>query len=732
MNPFRLHPSVYAVVFFALGAGCSTSGGSTDQAQESDLRAFGRMTITTEADFNALSIEGAGFGQAGRTMKFLVDARDPKNKKVHFIDGNFKVNGVQPDYAKYHYPFARAQLNITESNDAFNEATYFTNAKRFYAGTIQTYSPKAGQPPIYAVQFYPDDVIHDAGIVDIIKTLKLAFAIPKARMAFVATGPQQTFSTVVPALKALGYEALNIEQILGSVNYMPLNPGEAWGYLRVFPKDFGNLRPTDIVVFDELPLDLSVVAGTITKVAQDVTSHVNLKSKERGTPNMVLRDAAPTQAVLAPLADKPVHMVVGKSGFKLELSTAAIVEEKLKLRTNKPWIALPLVNEPKLVWYDQMCVTLTPACTQNGNRFGGKAATLGFLANRGVLGNKSQPGSQSAKAGYDLMPQGFAVPVQYYRDMLALPVNTALRTKLDAFVIKEKSGALSPNERRGLSAEIQSLFYAAQFPPAQLADIANQVARLKTLEPSLAKLKIRSSANAEDIPNFDGAGLHDSFGVKLTATDNPDFSCTREESVDGVVTKVDMAPKTVQCAIKGVYASLWNTRAIEERSFARLDHATVSMGLAVVPAYDTDSEVVANGVLVTRAVNSDFLAYTISLQQGNNLVTNPTPNTISQLTYATFSGTARPARFTVARFAKPTADGAALTTNVLTDAQLTQLTDIAKSVEIAYCQAKTGYYTGDCRNVWIDDQKQRALDMEFKVLANGEFVIKQSREFHGR
>jgi hypothetical protein len=111
------------------------------------------MTITTEADFNALSIEGAGFGQAGRTIKFLVDARDPKNKKVHFVDGNFKVNGVQPDYAKYHYPFARAQLTITESNDAFNEATYFTNAKRFYAGTIQTYSPKAGQPPIYAVQF---------------------------------------------------------------------------------------------------------------------------------------------------------------------------------------------------------------------------------------------------------------------------------------------------------------------------------------------------------------------------------------------------------------------------------------------------------------------------------------------------------------------------------------------------------------------------------------------------
>jgi pyruvate,water dikinase len=689
------------------------------------------LSIKSASTYASMGVEGGGFGQAGRSMKFFVDARDPAKKKVHFINGNYKVNGVQPDYAKYHYNFAQHQLHIPEGNTEFNDNTYFSDDKRYYAGTIQTYQLAEGQPPIYAVQLYPDDVAHEGGILELVKAISAVFKIPGARMAFIAGGPQQSFATVKPQLQALGYEALTIEAVLGSVKYLPLNPGEAWGYLRIFPTDQGNVRPTDILVFDELPLDLTVCAGTITKVFQDVTSHVNLKSKERGTPNMVFRDASPTNGQLAPFKDKPVHLVVGKSGFTIEATTAAIVEQKLKDRTNKPWIPLPVTNEPNLVWYDDMCKTLGPSCTKNGARFGGKAANLGFLANRDVLGRKNQPGSQSAKAGYDITPQGFAIPISYYRDFLALPDNAALKTKLDALIAKEKGGNLSPNDRKALSLEVQQLFYAAKVPPAQLAGIVAQVTKLKTLVPDVEKLKLRSSANAEDIPNFDGAGLHDSFSVKLSSTDRPDMSCTREESQDGVVTKVDMKPKTVQCALKGVYASLWNTRAIDERSFARIDHASAAMGLAVVPAYDTESEVAANGVVITRAVNSDFLAYTLGLQKDNNLVTNPEPGTIAQSTLATFGGIDRPTRFTTTRFAKPTAASAPLTSSVMTEPQMANVVDLVKAVEVAYCRAKEGYYPGDCKYVWLDETKPRSLDLEFKFLQNGQFVVKQMREFHG-
>ena len=707
---------------------CAPAGSDDAESSEAEIATKPSADrITSLAQYDALSTEGGGFGQAGRLMKFFIDSRDRANKRVYFINANYQEHGETPDWVKYHYYFAQHTLDIPEDTAEFNDRTYFTDDKRYYAGTIQTYQIDDGAP-LVAIQLYPDDVIHEGGIVELVDAIKKQMNIPGARMAFVAGGPQQTFATVKDQLKQRGYEALDVEEILGNVKYLPLNPGEAYGYLRVFPKDNGNLRPTDIVVFDELPLDLTVVAGTMTRVYQDVTSHVNLKSKERGTPNMVLRDAA-TNADLQRFADKPIHLTVGKTGYTIEASTDAVVQAKYKERTNRPWQDLPIVAEKNLVRYDDMCPTLNTSCTQNGNRFGGKGAMLGFLANKSVLGRKSQSGSQSAKLGYDLVPFGFSIPVQWYRDFVG--ANPDLEAKIDDLVKKEKSGALSPNERASLSLAVQNAFYTAKVPAEQLAKVNAEIAFLKTQVPAMAKMKFRSSANAEDIPNFDGAGLHDSFSVKLSSVDNPEMSCHIEEEPDGVATKREIKPKTPQCGIKGVFASLWNTRAIEERSFARLDHAAASMGIAVVPEYDAESEVAANGVLITRSVNSDFLAYTISLQQANNLVTNPDPGTISQMTLATFSDGVRPTRFTITRYATPVANSPKLTKSVLPEAQLNQVTNLAKAVEEAYCRVKPGYYDNDCQYVSLDETKPRSLDMEFKYLANGQFVMKQAREFHG-
>lgn len=732
MNHHTFRALVLAALVATPSIGCSSevdeSAGVSEQEISTGLSA---EKITSAATYEAMATEGGGFGQAGRSMKFLIDARDPLKKKVHFINGNYKVGGKTPEYAQYHYNFAEHKLQITDSIAEFNDSTYFTDKKRFYAGTIQTYRLSEKEPPVYAVQLYPDDVAHEQGILDLVRAIQPVFSIKGAKMAFVAGGPQQSFATVKSALNALGFDAFTIEQMLGSVNYLPLNPGEAWGYLRIFPKDQGDVRPTDILVFDELPLDLSVCAGTITKVFQDVTSHVNLKSKERGTPNMVLRDASATNAKLAPFNGKPVHLKVGKDGYTIEATTDAMVQAKLKERTGKPWISLPSTTAATLTDYDAMCPTLTEACTKNSARFGGKAAGLGFLANKSVLGRTTQPGSESAKLGYDISPEGFAVPISFYNDFISAPANAGLKTKLDALIAKEKQGNLTPNERRTLASEVQQLFYLANVPAAQLAKVVGEVAKMKSSIADLEGLKFRSSANAEDIPNFDGAGLHDSFAVKLSAVDNSDMSCTREESKDGVVTKLDMKPKTVQCALKGVYASLWNTRAIEERSFARIDHSTAAMGVAVVAAYNTESEVAANGVVITRAVNSDFVAYTLGIQRGNNLVTNPDPNTIAESTLAVFGEIDRPARFTTTRYAKPTSTGAPLKTTILTAPQMTTVVGLVKKVEIAYCKVKPGYYDDDCRYVWVDEAKPRSLDLEFKFLENGHYIVKQMREFHG-
>lgn len=708
-----------------------TEEGDGDLSDEELARTLSLPALRSVRAFRAFSTEGGGFGQAGYVMKYFIDARSGGDV-TYFINSNYKVNGQIPTYAQLHYDFAKFALGVSEDGATFNDNTYYNDDKRYIVGTIQTYMLGGELTPTYAIQFYPDDVIHEEGLLRAVEILRPRLQLKGVRYAVVTTGPQQTFARVADRLRALGVEPLTIDQVLGTVKYLPLNPGEAWGYLRIFPKDYGELRPSDIPVFDELPLDLSVVAGTITRAYQDVTSHVNLKSKERGTPNMVLRDASREHPELAPLADKPVHLVVGKAGYVLEPTTAEVVEAKLRERSSRPWIPLPVTNEPSLRAYDGMCPVLTPACVTDGGRWGGKALGLGFLASPAVLGRFTQPDSLSRRMGYDLAPFGFGVPVQRYRDFLA--ENPEVRAKVESLIAAEKGGELSSNERASRVADAQKAFYAGHVPASQLAELTAEVAQLAARFPTMDELKFRSSANAEDIPGFDGAGLHDSFSVKLSARDNPDLSCVIEVDSSDVITKLKVKPRTPQCAVKACYASLWNKRAIEERSFARLDHATSAMGLAIVPAYDTEADVIANGVLITRVVNGiGIVGYTLSLQQGNELVTNPSPGTSAEQTLVTFSADpSRPDRYTRLRAATPTPYGPPLVGSVLPEAKMAEIITLGRAIEVAHCAVVPGYSTGSCAMVHYDTKKPVSLDLEFKVLANGHLVMKQVREFHGQ
>jgi len=687
--------------------------------------------IHTADEFTELSVTAGDLVANGRVAKFLVDLRDPARGEVYFVNGNFIENGEIPESARYHYSFARAALDIPERLEEFNRVTYFSPAKRYAAGVIHTYFLDGASDPVYAMQFYPQDVVNERGVLDVITLVRQHISVPGARLAFVPTGTQQTVTTIGDELTAAGIQLLTIDRVLGSVRYIPLNAGEAWGYLRIFPFGDADLTPADIPVFAELPLDLSVVAGVITKAVQDSNSHVNLKSKERGTPNMVLRDAGPDNERLAPWRDKPVHFVVRADDFQLEASTDAEVAARLAERNNKPWI--PLVWEPETILrsYDEIGAGSTSDALAFARKYGSKAANIGFLAHRRVLGRVEDTGSASARFGYDLVPDGFGIPLSFYRDLLEHPDNASLNVELDAFVEAEKAGTLSAAERARRVYDVQTCFLNATIPPDDLAAVK---AKLSEVLPDVKKIKIRSSANAEDVPNFDGAGLHDSFAATVSKRDDPDGSCVFEvDDEPGGDVKRKVSPKSVACAIKGVYASLWNQRAVEERTFARIDHATVAMGLSVVAAYDTESEVTANAVIVTRVLNTQGVyGYTLSVQDGNNLVTNPDPGTQTEVTVAALGVGDEPTSLTITRFARPVAGGPVRTEPVLPREDMLRLVDIAATVERAYCAAKPGYYKGDCRFVVVDNEKPTSVDMELKILANGQFLCKQVREFGGK
>jgi hypothetical protein len=422
---------------------------------------------------------------------------------------------------------------------------------------------------------------------------------------------------------------------------------------------------------------------------------------------------------------------VRAADFVIEPSTDEEVAAKVSARDDLPWIPLTSEPETRPRNFDELTSGSPAGALAASARFGSKAANLAFLSHRAVLGRASNQGTPSAAVGYDLVPAGLGVPLSFYRRFVDHGPNAELRTALDALIDDEKSGRLSGTDRARRSAEVQELFLDAQVPPDDLAAVKAAIA---SALPGATKIKVRSSANAEDVPNFDGAGLHDSFEATVTKKDDPDGRCRFEtEDEAGGAVKREVKPKSIACAIKGVYASLWNQRAIEERTFARIDHATVAMGLAIVATYDSESEVAANAVVVTRVINTTgVFGYTLSLQAGNNLVTNPDAGTYSEVTIAALGLGDEPTSLTTTRYAKPVPEGPQLTSGVLPADQVLQIVDLVATVERAYCAARPGYYDGDCRAVVVDADKPTSLDLELKILENGNLVCKQVREFGGR
>jgi hypothetical protein len=161
-------------------------------------------------------------------------------------------------------------------------------------------------------------------------------------------------------------------------------------------------QPTSAVI-DELPLDLSVVAGVLTRPVRDKNSHVNLKSKERNISNAMLRDASLDHPRLAASSEPAGASVVAKDDILIELTTEETIAAKLAERMDRPLMELAWEPESELPSYDQMAAGTAREARRFNARYGSKAANLGFLAHPDVLGRVTDQDSPSAERGYDLV-----------------------------------------------------------------------------------------------------------------------------------------------------------------------------------------------------------------------------------------------------------------------------------------------------------------------------------------
>jgi phosphoenolpyruvate synthase/pyruvate phosphate dikinase len=196
-------------------------------------------------------------------------------------------------------------------------------------------------------------------------------------------------------------------------------------------------------------------------------------------------------------------------------------------------------------------------------------------------------------------------------------------------------------------------------------------------------IRCRSSTNNEDLPDFSGAGLYDSFTHK---------------SDEGHLAKT----------IKQVFASLWNFRTFEERTFYRIDHFTTAIGVLVHLNF---SDELANGVAVTDDILYQTKGnYYFNTQVGENLVTNPDADSIPEELLLDWW---RTSDYKVMRKSNQLKDNKL----IMTEGQLEQMNRYLGRIHSKFSKL---YGTT------LEDTKL-AMKIEFKITKDGTLSIKQAR-----
>ena len=192
---------------------------------------------------------------------------------------------------------------------------------------------------------------------------------------------------------------------------------------------------------------------------------------------------------------------------------------------------------------------------------GGKSASLGEL-----IGNLSAAGVR--------VPGGFATTAQAYRDFLAEGgLDNRIAAKLETLNVDDVNALAAAGK------EIRGWIVAQPFSAKLRETIAAAYDTLTREAGAEATFAVRSSATAEDLPDASFAGQQETF-LNVRGLDN------------------------LLDAIKQVFASLYNDRAISYRVHKGYTHAEVALSAAVQRMVRSDCG--AAGVMFTIDTESGF------------------------------------------------------------------------------------------------------------------------------
>ena len=669
---------------------CSNSSreASNDDCQPLATRPVGDHVrdLSTPGDFAALA---DGRGQVGAAAVEFIDDMASGDVVTFLNTSDWDI----------HFCFIREYIQglphldrcIPEQQKVFNQGwwdfsvdEYFkTEGRHYLLGTLVSY---AGSN-VHTVEFTPGDIITGEQMLHAFYAVLRHVDNPTEW----SLRAQDTGPVYAPDLANPGYSIRypsqidRIRPIEGQLpivdsnapfrgqTFQPLVPTVGYGTLRYVASDSissAELGPRDIVITNQVPLNIPLIAGLITEAFQTPLAHVNILSRGRGTPNMALKNAR-EDPQLKPLIGKLVRLEVRAADFVVEEASPDDALAYWESRKPAGPTAVPRLDTSvrELQSLDLRSIADIPF-------IGGKAAQLAELG-RTPLCSTSDTG---ALANTRIPRDSFAVPVvhslEHFQKSGAAARLAALR--------QDSTFNADPNVRAQGLANVQKDILSAPVDAGLLAQVRQQIAANWPGQ----RVRFRSSSNTEDLPNFNGAGLYTSDGIQANASS-----------------------AEVATAIRTVWASLWQQRAYDEREYFNIDQNSVAMAVLVQEAFPSEK---ANGVAISRDVlaPSDGDKFYINAQVGEALVTNPAPGIASdQFTYSLWR---------LPHIERVSESSFGNGNPVLTDDEAYR---VACSLEQIHEHFRP-LVDPDQQNSWF------AMDIEFKLIGDErQLVIKQARPY---
>ncbi|CAN5918833.1 hypothetical protein BH11MYX3_BH11MYX3_20600 [soil metagenome] len=496
--------------------------------------------LETAEDFEAYSKELGG----ERFAKFVIDL---KSDAIYYFDVDvYKVHKDFIFQELYKKPKTKEAVRVFDKNYTADKADF-----------MMCYLVHHLSQDVWTFAFWDGDLATPAHVTHAYKRMKETFF----KGDVVKYRPDSSYQESV-AKKLEDVPFILNDALYKANDYVAFNEGTAIGKLRLVPLGVPESEltfdPGEIVVLTTPLADITPVAGIISEQFSTPLSHVSLRAKAWRIPNIGLHGA---RATLAALDGKTVWFEAKGGEYKLREATADEIAAKTK-------VVVKIVDLPVADLEFAELSTLDQFRAKDVVRFGAKAANLGEIL--------------SAKPTLFEVPMGFSVPFRYYAEHMRA---TGLDKKLAAMLadpVFQKDAATRKAKLAALKKEIMDA-------PVSSDLVTRVTASLAALPGSAGGVFVRSSGNAEDLDQFNGAGLYDTV---------PNM-----RGVDQVLT-----------AIKQVWGSTWNFVAFEDRQRAGIDHAKTYSAVLVqvgVPA-------TAAGVLVTEHPTdpTDEKNYTINAKSG--------------------------------------------------------------------------------------------------------------------